>query len=163
MYLAVRRNSPLSNAQPGMRGVVQRPVQKPIRIFLNSIRFLCGFSFRLRVSRESGKRVRNFLNWHSPKWEFLNRALYREYFIWCRAQCLSLFCFLHFSFKSYNERAVKPNHDYYTLQLCQTATQHSEASFFDGRTDELDSVNKLKERTSARWDNFLSETSETAH
>ena len=36
---------------------------------------------------------------------------------------------------------------YYTLQLCQTATQHSEASFFDGRTDELDPVNKLKERT----------------
>ena len=163
MYLAMRRNSPLTNAQPGMRGVVQRPVQKPIRIFLNSLRFLCGFGFSVRVSGESGMRVRNFLNWRSPKMKFLNRALYREYLRWCRAQCLPLFCFLHFSFKSYNERAVKPSYDCYTLQLCQTATQHSEASFFDRQTDELDSVNKLKERTSARWDNFLSETSETAH
>ena len=51
---------------------------------------------------------------------------------------------------------------YYTLQLCQTATQHSEASFFDGRTDELDSVDKLKERTSARWDHFVSETAHSS-
>ena len=49
-----------------------------------------------------------------------------------------------------------------TLQLCQTATQHSEASFFDGGTDELDSVNKLKERTSARWDHFVSETAHSS-
>ena len=51
---------------------------------------------------------------------------------------------------------------YFTLQLCQTATQHSEASFFDGETDELDSVNKLKERTSARWDHFVSETAHSS-
>ena len=67
MYLAVRRNSPLSNAQPVMTGVVQRS-----RPQMNSQRFLCGFGFRLRVSGESGMRVRNFLNRRFRTWKFLN-------------------------------------------------------------------------------------------
>ena len=72
MYLAVRKNGPFSNAQPGCPPLSEGPVHKPIQIFFNSQRFLCGFGFSLRVSGESGMRVRNFLNRRSPKWKFLN-------------------------------------------------------------------------------------------
>ena len=64
---------------------------------------------------------------------------------------------MDFSFKSYNVCAVQPSYDYYTLLLCQTAARQFEAFFSmsDGRTGRL---NKLIERNSAWWDNFVSKT-----
>ena len=47
---------------------------------------------------------------------------------------LSPLCLLRFSFKSYNVCVVKPSYDYCTLQLCQTAAQHSKSSFHVGGT-----------------------------
>ena len=55
---------------------------------------------------------------------------------------ISLLYLLDLSFKSYNVCAVKPTF----------------LSFFPCRTDELGAVNKLNERNSAWWDNFVSET-----
>ena len=47
----------------------------------------------------------------------------------------------------YNTCAVKPSYDYSTFR-----------SFIPCRTDELDASNKLKERNSVWWNNFVSET-----
>lgn len=60
---------------------------------------------------------------------------------------LSLLYYLDFSFKSCNVYAVIPSSDYCTLQLCQAATWHSEASFHVRP--------KLNKWTSAWWDNFV--------
>ena len=62
------------------------------------------------------------------------------------------------SVSSHNLCTVKPSYDYLTLQLCQTAARHFEASFQVGRTN-LDSVNKLNERNSVsrqfcQWNSY---------
>ena len=126
-------------------------IHKPIQIFLNSQRFLCGFGFRLRVSGESGMRGRNFLNRRSAKWKFLNALWIQNSvdaisgyvfsseltrssplpWIFKMLQCATLsdFYFLDLSFQSFNVCAVKPSYVCCTLQLCQTTARHSEASF----------------------------------
>ena len=139
-------------AKPSLENALRCPKAKPIRIFF----LFATFSLLIRLPStgirlirhanpqlfESAPQSGNFWIRYESKivwmlnldffFRWRNKILSPLPWIFKMVPCvmLSLFCFLDFSFKSYNVCAVKPSYDCCTLQLCQTTAQHSKASFF---------------------------------
>ena len=111
-------------------------------------KFLITLWIRNRQDSKTGYFLSSNVTRSSP-------VLNREYSRQCRAQCCCFFisCTSVSSLITCVQLILA--HDYCTLQSCQTASRHFEASFHVGRTNwtPYKQVKRAK-----KWDNFVTET-----